>query len=93
VVCSAGLVRKFNRTFAQAIQYTNSFTYNGLGDWRIADVGEFLNAVGYNDYTNAFGGVYCPMVDPNIRNYGGDYGMVHLLKTISMCLARLMEEQ
>ena len=58
------------RTYPDAIAYANTFDYNGLDRWRVADVGEYLNSVNYNDYTNAYGGTYAPFIDPNIRNYG-----------------------
>ena len=59
------------RTYAEAMAYANSFDYNGLDRWRVADVGEYLNSVNYNDYNNSYTSVYAPMVDNNIRNYGG----------------------
>ena len=62
-----------NRTFPQAIQFANSFSYNGLGDWRAAGISEYLNSVNFNDYANSFGNVYCPFIDPDTRNYGGTF--------------------
>ena len=62
-----------NRTFPQAIQFANSFSYNGLGDWRAAGISEYLNSVNFNDYSNSFGNVYCPFIDPDTRNYGGTF--------------------
>jgi hypothetical protein len=64
-------VDNVNRTFAQAIQFANTFSYNGRGDWRVAGISEYLNSVNFNDYQNSFGNVYCPFIDPVTRNYGG----------------------
>ena len=64
-------VDNVNRTFAEAIQFANTFSYNGLGDWRVAGISEYLNSVNFNDYANSFGNVYCPFIDPLTRQYGG----------------------
>lgn len=60
-----------HRTLEQAITHANNFSYAGFSDWRLADIGEYLNSVNYNDWTNSYPGTYAPFVDPNIRNYGG----------------------
>lgn len=61
---------RFYRSFRQGIEYANSFEYAGFSDWRLADVGEYLQAVQYNDWRNSFGGVYAPFVDTQLRQYG-----------------------
>jgi hypothetical protein len=66
-------VDSVNRTFPAAIQFANSFSYNGLGDWRAAGISEYLNSVNYNDYSNSFGSVYCPFIDPDTRTYNGTF--------------------
>jgi hypothetical protein len=64
-------VDRIDRTFPEAIQAAADFSYGGFDDWRLADVAEYLNAVDYNDWSNSYGGVNAPFVDPTIRNYGG----------------------
>jgi hypothetical protein len=64
-------VDRISRTFPEAIQAAADFSYAGFSDWRLADVAEYLNAVDYNDWSNPYGGVNAPFVDPTIRNYGG----------------------
>lgn len=64
-------VDNVNRTFVQAIDFANNFSYNGRGDWRVAGISEYLNSVNFNDYANSFGTVYCPFIDPLTRQYGG----------------------
>lgn len=59
-----------NRSFAEGMEYAHNFEYAGFSDWRLVDVGEYLNAVSYNDWSNSYGGVYAPFVDPNVRQYG-----------------------
>ena len=59
------------RTFAQGCAYAEAFSYAGFSDWRLVDIGTYLNSVMYNDFVNSYDGVYCPFVDPLIRNYGG----------------------
>jgi len=58
-------------TLVEAIDYANNFSYGGFDDWRLADVGEYLDAVSYSDWTNSYGGVYAPFVDTRVRQYGG----------------------
>ena len=58
------------RTFPEGMQYAHDFEYAGFSDWRLIDVGEYLEAVSYNDWNNSYGGVYAPFVDPNVRQYG-----------------------
>lgn len=60
-----------SRTWQQGIDYANSFSYAGFDDWRLADVSEFFAMYDYADFQNAWGGVYSPWLDPQIRNYGG----------------------
>lgn len=62
---------RFYRSFRQGIAYANDFEYAGFSDWRLADVGEYLQAVQYNDWSNAFGGTYAPFIDTQLRQYGG----------------------
>ena len=59
------------RTFSEGCAYAETFSYAGFSDWRLVDIGTYLNSVMYNDYSNSYTGVYCPFVDPAIRNYGG----------------------
>jgi len=61
------------RTFSQACAYAEAFTYAGFSDWRLVDIGTYLSSVMYNDYVNSYPPVYCPFVDPLIRNYGGAF--------------------
>jgi hypothetical protein len=58
------------RTFPEGMQYAHDFEYAGFSDWRLIDIGEYLEAVSYNDWQNSYGGVYAPFVDPYVRQYG-----------------------
>ena len=59
-----------NRSFAEGMEYANTFSYAGFSDWRLIDIGEYLNAVSYNDWVNSYGDVYAPFVDTQVRQYG-----------------------
>jgi hypothetical protein len=62
-----------NLTWEDTIQYAHGLSYAGYEDWRLASQAEYIALFSNFISSNAWGAMYAPWVDPEVRNFGASF--------------------